>query len=160
MITYREAGEGDLKSVLFFIRKLAEYERMADEVTATEALLRKWMFEQKVAECILADDGEKDIGFALYFYNFSTFQGKAGIYIEDIYVLPEYRGSGIGKTLISMVAAEAVKRGCGRVEWMCLDWNEPSIEFYRSIGAESLDDWTKFRLSGDALEKCGNDQNM
>ena len=153
MITYRKAGEGDLHSVLYFIRELAEYEKMADEVTAAETLLRKWMFEQRVAECILAADGEKDVGFALYFYNFSTFQGKAGIYIEDLYVLPEFRGSGIGKTLISMIAEEAVKRGCGRVEWMCLDWNEPSIEFYRSIGAESLDDWTKFRLSGDALEK-------
>ncbi len=151
MISCRFAEERDIPKILFFIRSLAEYEKMADEVVATEDLLREWIFRRRKAEVLFAVEGGKEVGFALFFHNFSTFLGRAGIYLEDLYVLPEYRGHGCGKGLMAALARIAAERGCGRLEWWCLDWNRPSVEFYRSLGAESMDEWTTFRLSGDTL---------
>ncbi len=147
----RSAEEKDVGLILHMIRALAEYERMADQVTATEALLVEWLFEKRVAEVLIAESGEKAVGFALYFFNFSTFLGKAGIYLEDLYVFPEYRRRGIGKRLLQTLASKAVQRGCGRLEWSCLDWNEASIRFYRSLGAAAMSDWTVYRLTGETL---------
>ena len=115
---------------------------MLDEVIATEELLHEWIFEKKKAEVIFACENEKEIGFALFFHNFSTFLGKAGIYLEDLYVIPEYRGKGYGKAILKKLAQIAVNRGCGRLEWWCLDWNQPSIDFYLSLNAEPMKDWT------------------
>ncbi len=147
----REATEADCAVILAFIRGLAEYEHMADQVEATEALLREWVFEKRKAEVLLALEGERAVGFALFFHNFSTFLGRAGIYLEDLFVLPECRGRGHGKRLLQALAALAVERGCGRLEWSCLDWNRPSIEFYLSLGARPLEDWTVYRLTGETL---------
>ena len=153
MIDYRYATEQDVPLILSFIRSLAEYEHMADEVVATEALLQEWIFEKRKAEVIFALEDGKETGFALFFHNFSTFLGRAGIYLEDLFVLPEYRGKGYGKGLIQTLARIAVERGCGRLEWWCLDWNTPSIEFYRSLGAVPMDEWTVYRLTGSTLEE-------
>ena len=158
MINYRYATEQDVPLILSFIRSLAEYEHMADEVVATEALLQEWIFEKKKAEVIFALEDGKEVGFALFFHNFSTFLGRAGIYLEDLFVLPEYRGKGYGKGLIQTLARIAVERGCGRLEWWCLDWNTPSIEFYRSLGAEPMDDWTVYRITGDTLQALGSEK--
>jgi GNAT superfamily N-acetyltransferase len=155
MTDYRFANEQDAALILSFIRDLAEYEHMADEVVATEDLLREWIFEKKKAEVIFALEDGKETGFALFFHNFSTFLGRAGIYLEDLFVLPEYRGKGYGKGLIQALAQIAVERGCGRLEWWCLDWNTPSIEFYRSLGAVPMDDWTVYRITGDTLLQLG-----
>jgi GNAT superfamily N-acetyltransferase len=155
MMDYRFANEQDAALILSFIRDLAEYEHMADEVVATEDLLREWIFEKKKAEVIFALEDGKETGFALFFHNFSTFLGRAGIYLEDLFVLPEYRGKGYGKGLIQALAQIAVERGCGRLEWWCLDWNTPSIEFYRSLGAVPMDDWTVYRITGDTLLQLG-----
>lgn len=157
MINYRYATEQDVPLILSFIRSLAEYEHMADEVVATEALLQEWIFEKKKAEVIFALEDGKEVGFALFFHNFSTFLGRAGIYLEDLFVLPEYRGKGYGKGLIQTLARIAVERGCGRLEWWCLDWNTPSIKFYRSLGAEPMDDWTVYRITGDTLQALGSE---
>lgn len=154
---YRYATEQDTPLILSFIRRLAEYEHMADEVVATENLLQEWIFEKKKAEVIFALEDGKEVGFALFFHNFSTFLGRAGIYLEDLFVLPEYRGKGYGKGLIQTLARIAVERGCGRLEWWCLDWNTPSIEFYRSLGAEPMDDWTVYRITGDTLQALGSE---
>ena len=151
-ITYRFAGEEDVGTILHFIRQLAIYEKMEADVVATEALLHQWLFEKKVAQVLFAQADGRTVGFALYFYNFSTFLGRAGIYLEDLYVLPEYRGRGCGKGLLKVLAKTAVEQGCGRLEWCCLNWNTPSIDFYRSVGAVSMDEWTTFRLTGSALE--------
>ena len=126
----RFANENDVALILDFIKDLAEYEKMSDQVVADEALLREWIFEKKKAEVIFAMEDGKEVGFALFFHNFSTFLGRAGIYLEDLYVKPEYRGHGHGKALIKKLAAIACERGCGRLEWSCLDWNTPSIDFY------------------------------
>ena len=150
-IQFRQAGPEDAGLILRFIRALAEYEKMADQVVATEALLRDWLFEKQAAKVIFAMEGEKEVGFALYFHNFSTFLGRAGLYLEDLFVLPEYRGRGYGKALLARLAAIAVEEGCGRMEWVCLDWNRPSIDFYKSKGAVPVDGWTIYRLTGDAL---------
>lgn len=139
--------------ILEFIRALAAYEKMSDEVVATEELLREWIFEKKKAEVLLACEDGKEVGFALFFHNFSTFLGRAGIYLEDLFVLPEYRGKGYGTGLLKKLAQIAVERGCGRLEWWCLDWNQPSIDLYRSLGAELMDEWTTYRLTGETLEK-------
>ena len=155
-MNYRYATEQDAPLILSFIRSLAEYEHMADEVVATENLLREWIFEKKEAEVIFALEDGKEVGFALFFHNFSTFLGRAGIYLEDLFVLPEYRGKGYGKGLIQALARIAVERRCGRLEWWCLDWNTPSIEFYRSLGAVPMDDWTVYRITGDTLLKLGS----
>lgn len=126
-----------------------------DEVVASEELLIEWIFDKKVAEVIFAMEDNKEVGFALFFHNFSTFLGRAGIYLEDLYVKPEYRGKGYGKSLIKKLAEIAIERGCGRLEWWCLDWNQPSIDFYLSLGAEPMKDWTVYRISGDSLENLG-----
>ena len=151
--TFRFAQEGDCALILRFIRALADYEKMSDQVVATEELLREWIFEKGKAEVLFICEEEKEVGFALFFHNFSTFLGRAGIYLEDLYVLPEYRGKGYGKALLKKLARIAVERGCGRLEWWCLDWNRPSIDFYLSLGAEPMADWTVYRLTGKTLEE-------
>lgn len=150
-IYFRFAERKDVPLILKFIRALAEYERLADEVVADEKTLEYWLFDREKAEVIFAVKGNMTLGFALFFHNFSTFLGRAGIYLEDLYVLPEYRKMGIGKALIQKLAALCVERGCGRLEWSCLNWNTPSIDFYLSIGAKPMADWTIYRLSGDTL---------
>ena len=150
-IKFRYAEEKDAAKILYFIKELAAYEKMSDEVIATEELLKEWIFEQKKAEVIFAIVDDKEIGFALFFHNFSTFLGRAGIYLEDLYVMPEYRGKGYGKALLKKLAQIAVERKCGRLEWWCLDWNQPSIDFYLSLGAEAMEEWTVYRIAGDKL---------
>ena len=150
-LTFRFAGEEDVGKILFFIRELAAYERMSDQVTATEELLREQIFRRKRAEVLFAVKDGAEVGFALFFHNFSTFLGRAGLYLEDLYVLPEHRGTGYGKALLRQLARLAMERECGRLEWWCLDWNAPSIAFYRSVGAQPMDGWTVYRLTGDAL---------
>ena len=154
-MVFRAAIEADIPKILEFIRALAVYEKMEHEVVATEALLREWIFEKGKAEVIFAMEGETEVGFALFFHNFSTFLGRAGIYLEDLYVLPAYRGRGYGKGLLTELARIAVARGCGRLEWWCLDWNRPSIDFYKSLGAEPMDEWTTYRISGETLRQMG-----
>lgn len=149
----RYAERKDTAIILNFIKDLASYENMLDQVVATETLLEEWLFEKKAAEVIFALDDGKEVGFALFFHNFSTFLGRAGIYLEDLFVLPEYRGRGYGKGLLRKLAQIALERGCGRLEWACLDWNKPSIDFYLSLGAQPMDEWTTYRLTGDTLRK-------
>lgn len=158
-LTFRYAMEEDVDKILYFIKELAIYEKMLDEVVATKELLKEWIFEKKKAEVIFAVVDEKEVGFALFFHNFSTFLGRAGIYLEDLYVKPEYRGKGYGKEILKELARIAVERGCGRLEWSCLDWNKPSIDFYLSIGAKAMDEWTGYRLSGDTLKELGTIEN-
>lgn len=153
--SFRFAQKEDVSLVLDFIKELAEYENMLDEVVATEELLCEWIFDKKIVEVIFALEDDKEVGFALFFHNFSTFLGRGGIYLEDLYVKEEYRGKGYGKGLIKKLAQIAVERNCGRLEWWCLDWNRPSINFYLSIGAEPMDDWTVYRISGDTLKELG-----
>ncbi len=150
---YRFAERKDVPLILSFIRQLAEYEELADEVVATEELLEEWIFDKNKAEVIFALEGEKEVGFALFFHNFSTFLGRAGIYLEDLFVLPGYRGKGYGKGLILRLAAIAAERGCGRLEWWCLDRNSPAIDFYLSLGAEAMTDWTVYRIAGNKLKE-------
>jgi GNAT superfamily N-acetyltransferase len=148
------ANERDVPIILDFIRKLAEYEKLSHLVVATEANIRENVFgTNPVAEVLLAYWNGEPVGFALYFRNFSTFLGRAGIYLEDLFVEPEHRGQGIGKALLARLAKIAVDRGYGRLEWAVLDWNAPSIEFYRNLGAVPLDAWTGYRLTGDALSR-------
>lgn len=168
---FRFAEPGDEGLILEFVRELAEYERAPEKVVADEALLREEVFEKHHAEVlfVLRDGGAdvaasddagdasgpragREVGFALFFHNFSTWLGRAGIYLEDLFVKPEYRGRGYGKGLLTELARIAVERGCGRLEWSCLNWNQPSIDFYLSLGAERMVDWTMFRLEGDTLE--------
>lgn len=148
---FRYAKAGDEGLILRFIRELADYEHMLDEVVATEALLHEWIFEKAKAEVIFVMEDGVELGFALFFHNFSTFLGRAGIYLEDLYVCPEHRGKGYGKGLLKQLAKIAVARGCGRLEWWCLDWNQSSIDFYRSLGAEPMEDWTVYRIAGETL---------
>ena len=152
-LTFRYAERRDTPLILKFIKDLAEYEKMSDEVVATEEILENWIFDKSRAEVIFAVAEGREVGFALFFHNFSTFLGRAGIYLEDLFILPEYRGRGYGKALMKHLARITVQRGCGRFEWSCLDWNTPSIEFYKSLGAASMDDWTVYRLTGMALNK-------
>ena len=156
--TIRYARESDVPQILFFIRELAIYENMPDDVVATEDLLREWIFEKKKAEVILAEENGEPVGFALFFHNFSTFLGRAGIYLEDLFVKPEHRGKGIGKALLRRLAQITVERGCGRLEWACLDWNRPSIDFYLSLDAAPMDQWTVYRLTGDTLRRMAEGQ--
>lgn len=145
------AERSDTEEILYFIKELADYEHMLDEVVADTKTLEHWLFDEKKAEVIFAmQDGVK-VGFALFFHNFSTFLGRAGIYLEDLFVKPEYRGKGYGKALLTQLAKIAVERGCGRLEWWCLDWNKPSIDFYKSMGAVPMEDWTVYRIAGDTL---------
>jgi len=153
---FRMAGPQDTKLLLSFIRALAEYEQMLNLVVATEETLGDWLFVKRTAEAFFVLEDGKEVGFALYFHNFSTFLGKAGIYLEDLFVLPEYRGKGYGKAILAQLALIARERGCGRLEWACLDWNQPSIDFYRSLGAKPLDEWTGYRVSGDVLNQLAN----
>lgn len=152
-LTFRFAEKKDCNLILYFIKKLAEYENMSDEVVATEELLAEWIFEKKKAEVIFPCVDNKEVGFALFFHNFSTFLGRSGIYLEDLYILPEYRNNGYGKATLRKLAQITVERGCGRLEWCCLDWNKPSIDFYLSLGAIPMDEWTTYRLTGDTLTK-------
>lgn len=152
-LTFRYAERKDTQLILHFILELARYEKLEQEVIATPEILEEWLFDKQKAEVIFAMLGEKGIGFALFFHNFSTFLGRAGIYLEDLYVMPEYRGRGYGKEILKKLAAIAVERGCGRLEWWCLDWNQPSIDFYLSLGAEPMSDWTVYRIAGDTLHE-------
>ena len=154
---FRNAERKDTPLILEFIQKLAAYEKMADEVVADVSTLEQWIFDKQKAEVIFALEGGKEIGFALFFHNFSTFLGRAGIYLEDLYVEPEYRGKGYGKALLQKLASIAVERGCGRLEWWCLDWNQPSIDFYLSLGAQPMSDWTVYRITGDTLKNLAQD---
>ena len=156
-LNFRYANEKDAGLILEFIRELAKYENMLDDVVATEELLREWIFENKKAEVIFALEDKKEVGFALFFHNFSTFLGRAGIYLEDLFVKPEYRGKGYGKGLLKKLAQIAKERGCGRLEWWCLDWNKPSIDFYLSLGAEPMDEWTTYRIAGETLDKLAQE---
>lgn len=150
------ATEGDIPVVLRLIRELAEYERLAHEVIASEALLRDALFgAAPSAEAVVAHAGDEPVGFALWFHTFSTFLARRGLYLEDLFVAPAWRGRGVGRALLTHLAGIAVARGCGRMEWSVLDWNEPAIRFYRSIGARPMDEWTVYRLSGDALAELG-----
>ena len=146
----------DVPLILAFIRELAEYEGMLDEVVADEATLETWLFDRHGAEVVFALDGDVEVGFALYFHNFSTFLGRSGVYLEDLYVRPEHRGRGCGKGLIRQLARIAKERGCGRLEWWCLDSNTPSIDFYLSLGAEPMRDWTVYRLTGETLARLAD----
>ena len=148
---FRYAEPADAGLILAFIKELADYEKMADEVIATEELLREWIFEKKKAEVIYALEDGKEVGFALFFHNFSTFLGRCGLYLADLFVKTEARGKGYGKGRLRQLARIALERGCGRMEWWCLDWNQPSIDFYRSLGAEPMSDWTVYRLAGETL---------
>ena len=150
-LTFRFAEEQDTPLILDFIRRLADYEHLLDQVVADEATLADQLFEKKNAEVLFALEDGKEVGFALFFHNFSTFLGRAGLYLEDLFVLPEYRGKGYGKAILQRLAAIALERGCGRMEWWCLDWNQPSIGFYKSLGAEPMSDWTVYRLAGKTL---------
>ena len=155
MMNWRFAYEEDTSLILCFIRRLAEYEKMGGEVVATEEMLREWIFEKKKAEVVFALENGKEVGFALFFHNFSTFLGRAGLYLEDLYVMPQYRKKGYGKAILKKLAQIAVERGCGRLEWWCLDWNKPSIDFYLSLGAEPMNGWTVYRIAGQALADFG-----
>lgn len=139
--------------ILQFIKDLARYEKLENEVIATEELIEEWLFDKEKAEVIFAVVDHKKIGFALFFHNFSTFLGRAGLYLEDLYIMPEYRGHGYGKAMIKELARIAVERGCGRLEWWCLDWNQSSIDFYLSLGAKAMDEWTVYRITGESLRK-------
>ena len=155
----REATESDVALILQFIRDLAEYERLADRVVATEEMLRRTLFgNPRFAEVLIAEENGSPAGFALFFHNYSTFLGQPGIYLEDLFVRKEMRGRGYGKALLARLARMARERGCGRVEWAVLDWNAPSIAFYRSIGAVSLDDWMIMRLTGEAMQDMGDEK--
>ena len=150
-LTFRFATEADTPLILNFIRALAKYEKMLDLVVADEALLADQLFQKRNAEVIFAVEDGKEVGFALFFHNFSTFLGRSGLYLEDLFVLPEHRGKGYGKALLAKLASIAVERGYGRMEWWCLDWNQPSIDFYKSLGAVPMDEWTVYRLTGKTL---------
>lgn len=152
-VTFRKAEREDVALILEFIKGLAAYEKMENEVVADEALLEEWIFDKQKAEVIFAVADGKEGGFALFFHNFSTFLGRAGLYLEDLFVKPEYRGKGYGKAILKKLAAIAVERGCGRLEWSCLDWNKPSIDFYRSLGAVPMEEWTVYRVTGETLKK-------
>jgi|SRR5690554_282519 len=151
-VTLRLAKEEDLSLILRFIKELADYEKLLHEVVATEEILRESLFERRTAEVVIAEYQGEPVGFALFFHNFSTFLGRPGLYLEDLYVRPEMRGKGIGKLLLSYLAKLALDRGCGRFEWWCLDWNKSSIDFYKSIGAIPMDEWTVYRVCDKALE--------
>ena len=151
-VTFRFAVEQDTPLILNFIKELADYEHMLDQVVADEATLADQLFQKKNAEVLFALENGREVGFALFFHNFSTFLGRSGVYLEDLYVRPDCRGKGYGKAILQKLASIALERGCGRMEWWCLDWNKPSIDFYCSLGAEPMSDWTVYRLTGDTLK--------
>ena len=151
--TIRQATREDAPLILEFIKGIARYEKMENEVEATVEMLREQLFDKSRAEVVFAMEDGKEVGFALFFHNFSTFVGRAGLYLEDLYVYPEYRGRGYGKALFMHLVRTAKERRCGRMEWVCLNWNTPSINFYRSMGAQSLDEWTTYRLTEEAMAR-------
>jgi GNAT superfamily N-acetyltransferase len=156
MAVIRSARPDDVGAILRLIRALAEYEKLAHEVVATEAALRETLFgAQPAAEVLLAEEGGQAVGLALFFPNYSTFLAKPGVYLEDLFVEPAHRGRGIGKALLQAVARLAVQRGCGRFEWSVLDWNKPAIDFYQALGARPMSDWTIMRVTGEALRRLG-----
>jgi len=152
-ILLRFAEEKDTTIIVEFIRGLAEYEHLLDMVEIKEIDLKKYLFEEKLIEVVIGEYDGTPAAFALFFYNFSTFLGKPGIYIEDIFVKPEFRGKGLGKIFFSFIAKIAAERHCGRLEWSCLDWNKPSIEFYKKQGAQPLADWTVYRITGNEINR-------
>lgn len=154
----RYAERTDCALILQFIKELADYEKMLNEVVATPEILEEWIFDKHKAEVIFAMEGDEEVGFALFFHNFSTFVGRAGIYLEDLFVRPEHRGKGYGKGLLQQLAKIAVERGCGRLEWVCLDWNQPSIDFYKSLGAVPMDEWTIYRIAGPRLKEFAEEK--
>lgn len=154
----RHAERKDCALILQFIKELADYEKMLNEVMATPEILEEWIFDKHKAEVIFAMEGDTEVGFALFFHNFSTFVGRAGIYLEDLFVRPEHRGKGYGKGLLQQLAKIAVERGCGRLEWVCLDWNQPSIDFYKSLGAVPMDEWTIYRIAGPRLKEFAEEK--
>lgn len=157
-LTIREAAPSDTPLILSFIKDLAEYERLSHEVVATEEILRETLFgDRRTAEALLGYLDGEPVGFALFFHNFSTFLGLPGIYLEDLFVKPAARGKGVGRAMLQRIAALAKERRCGRVEWSVLDWNEPAIGFYRSLGAVAKDEWTTYRLTGEALNKFASE---
>ena len=156
IITIRQAERRDVPLLLEFIRGIAKYEHLEHEVVATAETLEAEMFDHHRAEAVFAVVDGREVGFALYFFNFSTFVGHSGLYLEDLYVWPEYRGKGYGKALLLYLAAIARERKCGRMEWTCLDWNQPSIDFYLSLGAVPMNDWTIYRLDTEALKELGS----
>lgn len=149
----RKAVRKDVPLILEFIKGIARYEKMENEVVATTELLEEQLFDKGRAEVIFAMEEGVEVGFALFFHNFSTFLGRGGLYLEDLFVYPEHRGKGYGKALFLELVRIANERGCGRMEWVCLNWNKPSIDFYRSMGAVPLDEWTTYRLTSDAMKK-------
>lgn len=152
-VAYRFATREDTGLILQFIRELADYEKMLDQVVADEELLARELFDKRHAEVLFALVDGQEVGFALFFHNFSTFLGRSGIYLEDLYVRPEHRGKGCGKGLLRKLAQLALERGCGRLEWACLNWNKPSIDFYLSTGAQPMDEWKVYRLTGESLAR-------
>ena len=155
----RFATENDIGLILDFIKELAEYEKLLNEVVATEEVLKESLFEKKAAEVVIAEYKGQPVGFALFFHNFSTFIGRPGLYLEDLYIRPEMRGKGYGKILLDFLAKLALDLTCGRFEWWCMDWNQPSIDFYKSIGAIPMDEWTVFRVADEALIDLANEFN-
>lgn len=153
MMNIRKAEREDTLLILEFIKGIAAYEKMSDEVQATEELIESEVFDHHRAEVIFVEEEGKPVGFALYFYNFSTFVGHSGLYLEDLFVYPEHRGKGYGKALFMHLVNLAVEKGCGRMEWVCLNWNQPSIDFYRSMGAVPMSEWTTYRLTADVMKK-------
>jgi len=154
----RFAKEEDVPIILAFTKELAEYEKLLNEVVATEELLYEWIFKKHKAEVLIAEYEKEPIGFALFFHNFSTFLGRAGIYLEDLYITPAMRGRGFGKMMLVQLAKLTIQRGAGRLEWVCLDWNQPSIDFYLSLNAKPMDGWTTYRMTGDALSELANNK--
>lgn len=153
---FRNAVKGDEEKILYFIKELAKYEKMESEVVATKDLISKWIFDEKKANVIFIMEDGKEVGFALYFNNFSTFLGRPGIYLEDLFIEEKYRHKGYGKLLLKELARIAVENGYGRIEWWCLDWNKPSIDFYLSLGAKAMNDWTVYRVAGERLLEMAN----
>lgn len=152
-IIIRFGKKKDIPTILNFIKELASYEKMLDQVVATEKTLNNWIFKKKMAEVLICELDKRPVGFALFFHNFSTFVGRPGIYLEDIYIIPEMRGKGLGKKLLSYIAKLVKERNYGRMEWWCLDWNEKSINFYKSLGAVPMSEWTVYRMYGDKLDQ-------
>lgn len=153
-INYRKATPEDIPAMLGLIKELAAYEQLENEAKATVEDFNKWMFLEKKVFAFIAEADDEKVGMAIYFYNFSTWLGKCGIYLEDLYVKPQFRGLGIGKGLLKTLAKTAKEEGLGRLEWACLDWNKPSIDFYLSMDALPMDEWTVYRLTGKTLDKA------
>lgn len=151
--TLRETSENDLSLILGFIKEIAEYEKLSNAVDATEGSLKKYVFEKRRAEVLIVEKDENPIGYVVYFYNFSTFTGTSGLYLEDVFIRSEYRGMGLGKEIFKILGKLAREEGCKRMEWVCLNWNEPSKKFYKGLGAISMDEWITFRLTEDYIRE-------